>query len=672
MFTPTITAGFKTMDILPGNSSEWMGASITLQNGNLLLVSESWGGSGEVFIRQFTADGRSLTSAAQVNTTTFGAQKEVEVTQLANGNFVVGWTDSSATAPDFSGTTVRFQMFDAAGNKVGGEIAAPSVPNGDQSLSTIVELEDGRFAVVWANSADNTVRLRAYNSNGTTSGSEQILSNAIDQRTTGAITAFGAHGFAQVLVAGSAPNTVISVQRYSDVGNPMGGPITVTTGSGFRNVRIEELDDGRLAVTWTDTSKTPPYNHGSIVRGQVLNADGSTSGGVFTVSDDIFSEHRSSTITALSDGRFVVTWNTGPESEVYQHRDVMRIYNANGTPASEIITVYDQQESYNGIRLLSGSINSVSELPDGRLVYSYRALTPSGSDFITATRIVDPRSALDVTLGGGHDNFTGTRFADVINGGDGNDSLYGGNGNDRLDGGSGNDSLVGGAGNDSLTGGLGDDRLQNDAGNDTLDGGGGNDTAVFVGSAAATVSLALGTAQVTGYGTDTLRYIENLLTGSGNDDLTGNSNANRLQSGAGDDTLRGGAGNDLLYGSAGADRLIGGSGRDLQYGGANDGATDTFVFTAITDSAIGAARDVIFEFVSGTDDIDLSGIDANAAVAGNQVFAWGGTTAAANAVWYSVSGANVLLRGDVNGDGVQDFEIQLSGVTSLTASDVLL
>lgn len=672
MFTPTITAGFKTMDILPGNSSEWMGASITLQNGNLLLVSESWGGSGEVFIRQFTADGRSLTSAAQVNTTTFGAQKEVEVTQLANGNFVVGWTDSSATAPDFSGTTVRFQMFDAAGNKVGGEIAAPSVPNGDQSLSTIVELEDGRFAVVWANSADNTVRLRAYNSNGTTSGSEQILSNAIDQRTTGAITAFGAHGFAQVLVAGSAPNTVISVQRYSDVGNPMGGPITVTTGSGFRNVRIEELDDGRLAVTWTDTSKTPPYNHGSIVRGQVLNADGSASGGVFTVSDDIFSEHRSSTITALSDGRFVVTWNTGPEDEVYQHKDVMRIYNANGTPASEIITVYDQQESYNGIRLLSGSINSVSELPDGRLVYSYRALTPSGSDFITATRIVDPRSALDVTLGGGHDNFLGTRYSDKIYGGEGNDSLFGIDGNDRLDGGNGNDSLIGGAGHDSLFGGAGDDRLQNDAGNDMLDGGTGSNTVIFTGSAAVTVNLRQTTAQVTGYGTDTLLNIDNVVTGSGNDNISANGNANNIQSGAGNDTILAGAGDDRLYAGVGSDRLIGGLGRDLMYGGANDGATDVFVFTSITDSVKGAGRDAIFDFVSGTDAIDLTAIDANTALGGNQAFGWGGTTAAANAVWYSVSSSSLLLRGDVNGDGVYDFEIQLTGTTTLAASDILL
>ncbi|OYU38881.1 MAG: hypothetical protein CFE33_13715 [Pseudorhodobacter sp. PARRP1] len=672
MFTPTISAGFKIINILPDTNTEKLGAAITLQNGNLLLLSESYGSNGEVFMRQFTPDGRSLTLPVQVNTTTFGSQKDVEVTRLANGNFVVGWTDTSATAPDFSGTTVRFQMFDAAGNKVGGETTTPTVTSGDQVLSSVEALDDGRFAVVWTHRSESALRLQIYNADGTPAGVEQTLTEATDVRVMGTITSYGAHGFAHALVTGNFSNTMVSVQRYSDSGNPVGGPIVLATGPGFRGVQIEELSDGRLAVTWTDISETPPYNHGSVVRGQVLNPNGTLSGGVFTVSDDIFSEHRTSKITALSDGRFVVTWNTGPADEVYQHRDVMRIYNANGTPASETITVYDQQQDYSGVRLLSGSITSISELPDGRLVFSYNALTPSGSDFITATRVVDPRSALDVTLGVGHDNFTGTRFADAINGGGGDDSLFGGNGNDRLDGGSGNDSLLGGAGNDSLTGGLGDDRLQNDAGNDTLDGGSGNDTVVFVGTAAATVSLALTTAQATGYGTDTLRNIENVLTGSGNDDISGNGAANRLQSGAGDDTLRGWAGDDQLYAGAGMDRLTGGLGRDLLYGGANDGVMDTFVFTAITDSVKGAARDVIFDFVSGTDKVDLTAIDANTAVAGNQVFGWGGTTATANAVWVSVSGANLLLRGDVTGDGVYDFEIQLAGTTILTASDLLL
>ena len=50
---------------------------------------------------------------------------------------------------------------------------------------------------------------------------------------------------------------------------------------------------------------------------------------------------------------------------------------------------------------------------------------------------------------------------------------------------------------------------------------------------------------------DTL--IENFIAGSGNDEITGNAEANRLVAGEGDDWLLGNAGSDVLYGGAGTD-----------------------------------------------------------------------------------------------------------------------
>ncbi|WP_347267195.1 M10 family metallopeptidase [Paracoccus sp. (in: a-proteobacteria)] len=56
--------------------------------------------------------------------------------------------------------------------------------------------------------------------------------------------------------------------------------------------------------------------------------------------------------------------------------------------------------------------------------------------------------------------------------------------------------------------------------------------------------------------------IEQVLSGRGNDLVTGNSANNLLSTGLGNDTLRGYAGNDLLYGAAGRDRMEGGAGND--------------------------------------------------------------------------------------------------------------
>ena len=61
---------------------------------------------------------------------------------------------------------------------------------------------------------------------------------------------------------------------------------------------------------------------------------------------------------------------------------------------------------------------------------------------------------------------------------------------------------------------------------------------------------------------ETLDNIENILSGSGDDSLTGNSAANNISGGGGNDTLIGGLGNDTLIGGDGNDTLIGGLGND--------------------------------------------------------------------------------------------------------------
>lgn len=133
----------------------------------------------------------------------------------------------------------------------------------------------------------------------------------------------------------------------------------------------------------------------------------------------------------------------------------------------------------------------------------------------------------------------------VINGTNSNNTLTGTASSDTIFGLGGIDTLLGLAGNDVLVGGPGNDRL---------DGGSGVDTASYAGSPAVRVSLAIAGAQDTGgAGTDRLISIENLIGGSGDDDLTGNAGANRLAGDKGDDTLIGGAGNDLLVGGTGND-----------------------------------------------------------------------------------------------------------------------
>ncbi|MBP2636171.1 MAG: peptidase and matrixin and adamalysin [Firmicutes bacterium] len=215
-----------------------------------------------------------------------------------------------------------------------------------------------------------------------------------------------------------------------------------------------------------------------------------------------------------------------------------------------------------------------------------------------------------------NDTINGNNSANNLSGGEGDDVIDGKGGNDIIDGGNGNDiiiydgadgmltvkggagvdtldasaqtsnlainlntqykdfeNIIGGSGNDTLVGNALANRLVGGAGSDTLDGGAGNDIIVYD----AADILIKG-----GLGVDTLdastqngnlsfnlasQYtdFENLIGGSGNDALFGNTLANELY---------GGAGNDTLDGKGGADKFFGGDGDDTMIYGATAGKYD--------------------------------------------------------------------------------------------------
>jgi Ca2+-binding RTX toxin-like protein len=123
-----------------------------------------------------------------------------------------------------------------------------------------------------------------------------------------------------------------------------------------------------------------------------------------------------------------------------------------------------------------------------------------------------------------------------------------------------------------------------------------------------------------------------------------------LFGGGGHDTLTAGSGADLIVGGAGADGLTGGAGADV------------FRYDSASDSAVGLS-DLIGDFAPGLDKIDLSRIDANTGLAGDQAFTWIGESALSNAAGelrtYQ-SGGYQWVEGDTNGDGHADFAIALT------------
>jgi serralysin len=228
------------------------------------------------------------------------------------------------------------------------------------------------------------------------------------------------------------------------------------------------------------------------------------------------------------------------------------------------------------------------------------------------------------------------------------------------------ENAIGGSGADTLVGNAASNTLDGGAGADTMSGGLGNDTFIVDNTRDMVTELA-------GQGTDTEfasvtvtlgANVENLvLVGGGAVNGTGNGLVNILTGNAAANALSGANGGDTLIGGGGIDRLTGGSGNDL------------FVFQSASDSGVGIGmRDVVADWRSG-DLIDLSSMDADATLGGDQAFLWLGTAAFgghAGELRFSVSGRAGVLSGDVDGNGVADFEIELTGIRALPVSALVL
>ncbi|OSP54553.1 M10 family metallopeptidase [Pseudoruegeria sp. SK021] len=248
----------------------------------------------------------------------------------------------------------------------------------------------------------------------------------------------------------------------------------------------------------------------------------------------------------------------------------------------------------------------------------------------------------------------GNDGADALTGGGADDVLIGGTGNDTLRGGAGDDVLLGSTGADTFFGGSGNDIFYIDnTGDRVVDGGDGTDKAII--NAAAGVALKVGgwvgVERVVGYlgddRIDATGMTQNivLVGGLGRDRLTGGNGNDRIFSGESNDTLLGGGGADALIGGAGHDRIDGGAGNDFYLGGSG---ADTFAWSD------GFGRDVVKDFVDGTDKLDFSGLSGVSGLSDLSI---------------RQSGAHAILS--ATGDGANSVTLADFNSAALEASDFI-
>lgn len=229
----------------------------------------------------------------------------------------------------------------------------------------------------------------------------------------------------------------------------------------------------------------------------------------------------------------------------------------------------------------------------------------------------------------------------------------------QFEGSSGADTLTGTAADESFNGLGGGDTINAGNGNNTIAGGDGNDT-------------------ITG--------------GSGNDSIEGGTGTDSITAGSGRDTIKGGDGNDTINGGQGADSMTGGSGADVFVMASGDSLSRTAENVTVSTLAntetftFGNGVDVITDFVSGTDKLDVAtannytaiGNGGNASnLTGNNNYSVRGTFNSGTGVFtLDFAGGTDLLvvtnaaNADLDAAGQTSIVI-LTGITSLAGADFI-
>lgn len=419
-----------------------------------------------------------------------------------------------------------------------------------------------------------------------------------------------------IAVQGSAGDeTVILDYIYGDFakGSNAGAGVTVDLGGGTGDafkIRGKSIGD---TITFGD-------------EGVSINADSSK---------DIDVSNVESFVVSLGDGSDRFSGQGGSGSGANPFAGVLTVYGGegadvitgglnadvlNGGPGDDTLAGAGGNDQLNGDEdddtFDEGTLANGSDTFDGGL----------GTDIVDYSGRTD---VLTVTMGTGaddgdplaveNDDLTGT--VEGVIGGSNNDTLTGGFGDDIIDGGPGDDIITGGAGADTLEGGDGDDIFDEEAvdtGADVVSGGEGIDVVDY---SARTNDLVISIDNVANDGesaeADNLRNdVENIIGGSGDDQITGSRYDNVLTGGPGADTLDGGAGDDTFQeesANSGADVFIGGTGTDtVDYSSRTGDITVTMDGTAADDGEAGEGDDVqddVEDLICGAGNDTVTGND---------------------------------------------------------------
>ncbi|HYI40516.1 MAG TPA: calcium-binding protein, partial [Allosphingosinicella sp.] len=571
----------------------------------------SWEGSvGDRFVaaavRIFDSAGNPAGAPFAANSTTAFAQQPT-VAVLAGGGFVVSWTQG-----DSSGSGIMMRRFDAGGNPVGAEVQVNTVFGSNQYYPLTVALSNGGFVIAWIDSGHGmpnepdqpSYSAQYFDAAGNRVGGEIEIA-PFNQ------TIFDIVALASGDVVAVTPTASGELEgRIVGSGGVVGAAFQINppTAAGETMPEIAALPSGGFMVTWrVDTPEVNYFQKGD-VWAQLFDGQGAKLGDAFLVNSVTASGQTEPQIAAFGTNDLAIVYQDFDESGQPSLR-MRLLYSAEqGTAGNDVMNGGDGRDFFYGLGgndVLDGAAGD-DELDGGD--NDDILVGGAGRDNIVGglgndrlySHAVDPAYT-------GPTSFIGTSYdtfaeADTLSGGAGDDYLFAGYG-DHVDGGA-NDTF-----GDRLfisfrgaTSGVnGDFRMLIDQSSVTVGGGTitGIEYADFIegsefGDLLATYgSFYPGQTRVYGFGGDD-RLIAHKYAGFGGGGFWG---------GEGDDTIDAILSDygPALYGESGDDILIAGTSGSIVDGGTGN---DILHLSSGNQTARGGEGDDSFYFLQSLDDLD--------------------------------------------------------------------
>jgi Ca2+-binding RTX toxin-like protein len=287
----------------------------------------------------------------------------------------------------------------------------PAAQGGSQSLPAIASMVDGSYVVVWHGPGGNSANLvmnglfaQRYSISGQPIGGPVLLT---DNWTTGAKTTPAIAGFTDgsyvvtwngTQVVNGISSSAVYARKFGLSGTPLGAEQVVNqyAPGGQTDSSVTVLSDGRFVVTWTDVSGRD--GEGSGIYGRLFSLGGIAQGDDFLVNTVTANSQEHSSVTALANGGFAVVWHSPSNTfDVFLQR-----YDSTGAKVGGQILVSagsGSEDYWPAVTLLS----------DGGLAVSW-STAPHAGGFFTSVQRLDSNGAKV----GPVQTMTGGNFSSVV------------------------------------------------------------------------------------------------------------------------------------------------------------------------------------------------------------------------------------------------------------------